>query len=272
MLRPSLRGKAAGGLLRRAADVVVACSTPCADALRASGARPLVVHNGVHLPAASSIERGAGPLRVGTAGTVSRRKGSDVFVAAAERVAAELPGSEFRMAGELAPEPETRWARSVVASAERSGVHHLGHVDLARELAGLDVFVLPAREDPFPLVVLEAMSASLPVVGTAVDGISEQVTPDTGILVPPNEPEAVARAIIRLGRDPDLRRKMGEAGRRRVEGLFTVERQAAGLHQAYLEALEARPPGRPGRILPFRRRAPAGKVDQGKRAAGRRAG
>jgi glycosyltransferase involved in cell wall biosynthesis len=240
MLRGGFRDEVAARLLRHVADVVVACSTPCADALRRGGVEPLVVHNGVRLPVHGNATRSAGRLRVGTAGTVSKRKGSDLFLAAAGRVAAEIPDVEFRIAGDLAPGPESDWARDLVATAERDGISHLGHVDMAAELARLDVFVLPAREDPFPLAVLEAMSSGLPVVATRVDGIAEQVSDDTGVLVAPDDVEGLAQAILRLARDPRLRAEMGQAARRRVEEMFTLERQADGLHGAYLEAMRRR--------------------------------
>jgi glycosyltransferase involved in cell wall biosynthesis len=240
MLRGGLRDKVAGRLLRHAAEVVVACSTPCADGLRRGGVEPLVVHNGVPLPVRGNAAPAAGRLRVGTAGTVSKRKGSDLFLAAAERVAAEISGAEFRIAGDLAPGPESAWAHRLVATAHSVGVRHVGHVKMVDELAGLDVFVLPAREDPFPIAVLEAMSMRLPVVGTRVDGIAEQLSDGAGILVPPDDVEGLAQAIILLARDPELRSELGETARRRVEQVFTLERQADGMHGAYLEALRRR--------------------------------
>ena len=173
---------------------------------------------------------------VGTAGTVSRRKGSDLFVEAAAGLTGRLPGAEFRLAGELAPGPDESWARELVKGAEGRGVRYIGRVDMARELAELDVFVLPARRDPFPLTVLEAMAAGLPVVGTRVDGIAEQLDADAGLLVPPEDPRALAEAIERLAGDPALRARLGEAARRRVVGHFTVAHQAEGLDRAYAEA------------------------------------
>ena len=77
--------------------------------------------------------------------------------------------------------------------AERSGIHYAGHVDMAAELAKLDVFVLPSRRDPFPLTVLEAMAAGVPVVGTRVDGIAEQLAGGAGILV---DSEDAARSLL----------------------------------------------------------------------------
>ena len=235
------RGRAAAALLRGTATDVVACSTPCAEALRRHGVRCSVVHEGVAPPGAARGARRGETVVVGTAGTISARKGSDLFVEAAAGLRGALPPSEFRLAGELAPGPDEPWARRTVERAERSGVHYAGHVDMATELSKLDVFVLPSRQDPFPLTVLEAMAAGVPVVGTRVDGIAEQLAGNAGLLVDPEDPAGLASAIERLVRDADLRAELGAAGRRRVLENFTVEHQAAGLTRAYEQALARRP-------------------------------
>lgn len=85
-----------------------------------------------------------------------------------------------------------------------------------------DIFVHPSREDCFPLVVLEAMAAGLPVVSTLEGGIPDEVAEgETGLLCPKADPEALARALGLLLTDPDMRRRMGEAGRHRYELHFT---------------------------------------------------
>lgn len=84
--------------------------------------------------------------------------------------------------------------------------------------------------DTGPLVVKEAMAMGLPVISTAFMGVKETVTPQTGILVPPGNPEALAQAIARLvALKPADRRRMGMAGRDRVRALFTLEAQARAL-------------------------------------------
>lgn len=84
----------------------------------------------------------------------------------------------------------------------------------------VDAFVFPSRADTLPLVVLEAMASSLAVVSTNVGGIPFEVTPGTGILVPPGDPSALAEALDSLCRDREMAQKMGEAGRRRVSTHF----------------------------------------------------
>ena len=196
-----------------------------------------VVHGGVEQRAPRERDGHAGRVTVGTAGTGSRRKGSDLFVAAAARVGEQNRDVDFRMAGDLAPAPDEAWARSVVATARDVGVRYVGRADMSEELDALDVFVLPSRRDPFPITVLEAMAAGLPVVGARVDGIPEQLAEDSGILVSPDDAEGLGAAILRLAERPDLRARLGKAARERVAMNFTLERQAQGLHEAYLAAL-----------------------------------
>jgi glycosyltransferase involved in cell wall biosynthesis len=117
------------------------------------------------------------------------------------------------------------------------GIEHRPRADVGAELGELDVFVMPSRSDPFPLVVLEAMAAGLPVVGARVDGIAEQISAEAGMLVPPEDPPALAAAMLDLHRDPERRRRLGEGGWRRVVEHFPLRRQVEGLDAAYRSAL-----------------------------------
>jgi glycosyltransferase involved in cell wall biosynthesis len=100
---------------------------------------------------------------------------------------------------------------------------------------------LTSRSEGFPLVTLEAMATGLPVVATAVGGVPEQMDHlSSGILVAPDDPEAIASWLVRLHDDPELRRRVGREGARRVRSEFTIAGQAEGLHRAYLAALNLR--------------------------------
>jgi glycosyltransferase involved in cell wall biosynthesis len=97
--------------------------------------------------------------------------------------------------------------------------------DVPQLLAGADVFVLSTLSEGMPISVLEAMAAGVPVVASAVGGIPEVVVDgETGLLVPPRDPDALAEALRTLLADPELRRRLGEAGRRRAQELFDVPR------------------------------------------------
>ena len=114
--------------------------------------------------------------------------------------------------------------------------------EIKRELAGADLFVLASifdsigASDILPTVVTEAMACRLPVVSTTVTGIPEMVAHgETGLLVEPMEEEAMANAIGELANDPERRRKMGEAGRKRAETLFAFDATAGVLGQRFVE-------------------------------------
>jgi glycosyltransferase involved in cell wall biosynthesis len=103
---------------------------------------------------------------------------------------------------------------------------------------GADIFVLPTRGDAFGIVFLEAMAHGTPVVASAVGGVPEVVEDGvTGVLAPPGDPDAFAEAIGRLAGDPALRRRLGEAGRRRLAERFSIPRAMEGMAAAYAACL-----------------------------------
>jgi sugar transferase (PEP-CTERM/EpsH1 system associated) len=130
-------------------------------------------------------------------------------------------------------------------------VSFLGEVrDVAGLLAHGALFVLPSRSEGISLTLLEAMACGLPVVATRVGGTPEVVRDgQSGLLVSARDPEALAEAILRLRRDPEEARRMGEAGRRRVERDFGIHRMVAdylSLYEGENRRPRAVPPARPG--------------------------
>ncbi|MCL6554171.1 MAG: glycosyltransferase family 4 protein [Firmicutes bacterium] len=110
--------------------------------------------------------------------------------------------------------------------------------DIPALLRSADIFVLSSRWEGLPLAVVEAMMAGLPVVATAVGGIPETVLHgETGLLVPPGDAHALASALHRLLQDADLRRRMGEAGRRRAMACFTQQRMVDATVALYRQIL-----------------------------------
>ena len=236
VLERSGRGRVAAWILRAASDEVVVPSQAAARALEDAGVpHPRVIRNGVPLPEGTSRSRASDERTtiVGTVATVSPRKGSGLFLAASRLVRQARPEVEFRMVGPLAQEPDRAWAQALTAAARDEGVRWSTTADVFGELARWDVFVLPSRQDPFPLVVLEAMAAELPVVATRVGGIPEQVVSGTGILVPPDDVKALSDAILDLVRRPEERARLGAAGLEHVARELSLERQATSMDEAY---------------------------------------
>ncbi len=171
---------------------------------------------------------------IGSVGRLHAQKGYDVLL----RALAQLPGVTLVLTGD----GEER--EHLVELAEQLGVSErvalLGWRDDARrQLTAFDVFVLPSRFEGLPLVIIEAMLAELPVVATDVGSVSELVDDgSTGILVPPEDGEALAGAIGALLADPARRRAMGRRGRERALESFTAGAMAAGYTSLYEEVID----------------------------------
>lgn len=120
-------------------------------------------------------------------------------------------------------------------AADNDRVHLLGNrADIAPLLAECDTFVLSSRAEGIPLTILEAMASGLPVVATRVGGVGEVVVSgQTGTLVAPSDPAALATAMSRYLDDPALRLRHGNAGRARVEGRFGLSAMVAAYAALY---------------------------------------
>jgi rhamnosyl/mannosyltransferase len=155
-------------------------------------------------------------------GRLVNYKGLDVLLRAMERV----PDLRLDVVGSGPEGPRLRTLAQALAITDR--VRWYGEYpdeDLPRRMADADFLVLPSVtvEEMFGLVVLEAMAASRPVITTAVPtGVREVNLPgETGLEVPVHDVRSLAEALDTLARDPFKREKMGDAGRQRVEKLFT---------------------------------------------------
>lgn len=233
---PPPKGPPARLVLGLIAHDVIAPSRATADSVAGWRVRPAVVYNGLSLPAVAA-SRAGDRLVIGSVAAVAPRKGIDVLVEAFRIVRERQPDAALRLVGDYLDDADAGWARDVLERAAALGVEWTPRADVWGELPSWDVFAIASRRDPFPLAVLEAMACGLPVVATDVGGIPEQLGGEGGRLVAAEDPPALAEALLELGADPDLRERLGQAGRRRVEREFTLERQADGLHAAYLRAL-----------------------------------
>jgi glycosyltransferase involved in cell wall biosynthesis len=123
--------------------------------------------------------------------------------------------------------------------------------DVPRLMAACDVLVLASEWEGFGLVLVEAMAAGKPVVATHVSGIPEVVADgETGLLVSPRDPQALAAALLRLIADPTEHRRLGTSGYHRVQERFAADRMVDETIAVYREALTAKRASRPSVLGP----------------------
>src|SRR6185312_12667273 len=148
----------------------------------------------------------------------------------------DIPGWRCWIVGGAQRPGEANYLREIILAAERLGIANrvqlLGQrEDVRRLLVAADIFCQPnTGVEPFGVVFIEALAGGLPVVTTAVGGPCEIVSEDCGLLTPPGDAPAVARALQRLMIDPELRTSMGKAGRKRARELCAPE---TSLHELY---------------------------------------
>ncbi|MFI5329960.1 MAG: glycosyltransferase [Desulfobaccales bacterium] len=120
-------------------------------------------------------------------------------------------------------------------------VHFLGQRDdIPDLLAALDIFVLPSHSEGVSLALLEAMAVGLPVIASAVGGLPEVVTDgENGLLIPPQDPEALAMALERLLEDPAGAKQLGENARHHVETHYSLERLGREINGIYEELISS---------------------------------
>jgi glycosyltransferase involved in cell wall biosynthesis len=158
-------------------------------------------------------------------GEVGWRKGQEITLAAAAALRERFPEAVYLIAGEGGGRGELE-QRAAALGLDDGTVRFLGfRSDAADILAAGDVVVLPTRREGFPNTLLEAMALGRPVLATRADGIPELVIDDeTGLLVPVDDVSAFCEHLAELLAAPELRRRLGEAGRRRAIAGFARER------------------------------------------------
>lgn len=270
--------KRAQRLVCRWADAVLVNAEAIKVRLVGEGYDPgriTVISNGISLsrPEGRSAEGGLrrelglppeAPL-VAVLSRLNHLKGIEYFLEAAARVATRFPEVRFAIVGDGRTIcdgliVESPYKRELEAHAVRLGlggrVVFTGfRLDVPELLAEVAVSVLPSLSEGLSNAVLESMAAGVPVVATAVGGNPEAVQDGvSGVLVPPRDPLALARAICALLEDRQMAARLGQAGRQRVVERFSAERMVRETERFYLELL-ARKGRRPAAVQGERRLA-----------------
>lgn len=233
------------------ADHVVTCSEGVRQHVIAQGMRPEqveVLYNGLPLgrfgglkPAGevrAELGLAAGAPVIGVIAHLSEKKGQRYVLGALPQLLRQFPELVCLLLGEGDMREELeRLAEELGVSA---AVRFLGFRPEAIELMqAMDVVILPSiAKEGLGLALVEAAFLRKPSVGTACPGIDEVIADgETGLLVPPADCEAIAAAVGRLLGDSALAARMGEAGRRRAERMFTQQAMAARAEEIYLRML-----------------------------------
>lgn len=239
-------------LTRSRVDGVVAVSEAVAADCRARfGVQPRVIHNGVDVRALADPQGGTGlwdgtpeaTTRVVSIGRIERRKGQDIAGDAVRLLRAEGRDLELVLVGG-AHDPEV--LRHALGQDEgEGGVRFVGPRDDVPAILGeAHIMLNTSRTEGLPLTVLEAMAAGRPIVATRVGGVGELITHgESGLLVEPGEPQAVAHAVAQALRtlmdDPERATAMGQRAQATARERFSAEVCADQYAEEYARLIEA---------------------------------
>ncbi|HZP42042.1 MAG TPA: glycosyltransferase [Candidatus Binatia bacterium] len=259
-------------------DRIIATCTDEVHELRRLGADPrrvAVVPCGVDLdrfrPDGAAASRRPGTFRLLVVGRLVERKGvDDVLVALRHLPRAELVVAGGGEPGRLAEEPE---AARLMALAGRLGVRRrvhfqgrVAHEDVPTLMRSADAVVCVPWYEPFGIVPVEAMACGIPVVASAVGGLTDTVVDGvTGLHVPPRRPAVLVRALRTLQHDAACGRRLGAAGAVRARERYGWDHVAAATLDVYASILDAA-----GRSVRPARTQPSGSPSPATRAAGHR--
>jgi glycosyltransferase involved in cell wall biosynthesis len=243
-------------LLSARQDLIIAISDHVAHFTIARGVRHpgrvRRVYHGLRPPDTAVLERagrrireeelGVGPheFLVGNVGRLAPQKGQRHLIEAMPLLLERVPTAHAVIAGGGDLEAYLRGLAEDLEVQQR--VHVLGpRQDVPALMHALDVFAMPSIWEGFGLVLLEAMAAGKPIVASRTATIPEVVLDgETGVLVPPGDAVALADALAGLADAPDLARRLGEAGRERLQKHFSIEKMVGDTETLYRELLEER--------------------------------
>jgi glycosyltransferase involved in cell wall biosynthesis len=176
--------------------------------------------------------------RILYAGTITPLKDIATLLRAVARVRSQFSAAQLRLAGRTGDAAYERELRAYLAAqGMESNVAFLGLLDtpaMLREYAACSLVVLPSRQEVLPMTVIEAMAAGIPVVATRAGGLGDLIEDGvTGSLVEVGDDAGMTAAIVQLLGDEDMRRRMGEEGKRLAAGRFRAAVVAARYRDLY---------------------------------------
>ena len=176
-----------------------------------------------------------GPVEIVSVGRLVSAKGQHVLLAAVRELVRQGRDLHLRLVGDG---PDRKSLEAVAAQAGlQEFVTFEGAVEPDRVrciLESADIFALPSFAEGIPVALMEAMAMEIPCVSTAITGIPELIRSEVdGILVAPGDESQLLGALERLIGDPELRERLGQAGRRRVENNFDLHRNLANLAEVF---------------------------------------
>jgi glycosyltransferase involved in cell wall biosynthesis len=226
-------------------DRVITVSLSIQETLIEGGVRPdlvQVIYEGVDLDwidthQSASVLKVGERLKVGTVAYLSPEKGHHVLLEAAARIISRFPEVVFVLVGKGESMSELR-EKIRELDIEDHVIFTGFRDDIEALMKEFDIFCLPSLSEGLSSAILVAMASSLPVVATRVGGIPELVVDgESGVLVPANDARQLAAALGQVLESQSLRRRLGQAGRRRVEQKFMLQRKLDETEQLYLSLL-----------------------------------
>lgn len=200
-----------------------------------------VIYNGIDALSFDTPRSEAKPPRIGIIGNFHTIKGHDDFIEMASILVQRGHEVAFDIIGDDTPSSNRRplLEKQVTERRLNGQVVFHGHLkEIRPTLSELAVLVCASHQEAFPLTVLEAMASGLPVAATNVNGIPEAIVEnETGYLVSPHSPEQLANAVEKLIVSAELREKMGQRGKQRVQELFSQPKYLADFLKHYEEVL-----------------------------------
>jgi glycosyltransferase involved in cell wall biosynthesis len=237
----------------RQVDHTIAVSNSTANYLidqkHLSAAKIKVIHNGVDLQRYRHDAAAARDIKqlvmvdekatlLVVVGRLEPQKGHRFLFEAMPAILNEFPNAHLACLGDGSLRADLE--RTVKSKKLDRAVSFVGHqTDIWRWLASADLSILPSLFEGLPMVAIESLASECPIVATAVDGTPEVVLDGvTGLLVPPENPESLARAILQMMRHPNRARQMAEAGRKFVLENFSVQQMIRRNQDLYLDSWE----------------------------------